>query len=71
MGVNENTLYLFPINGLVKVTYKATKVHFVVYLICSFLHVEFLVANWFCLQVLETQRKNESLFRKIYLIIII
>ena len=39
--------------------------------VCSFLHVEFLVANWFCLHVLETQRKNEILFRKIYLIIII
>jgi hypothetical protein len=46
-------MYLFPISELVKVTYKATKIHFMVYLICSFLHVEFLVANWFCIRVLD------------------
>jgi len=39
---------------------------------CSFLHAAFLVVNLFCLHVLlETQRKDEILFRKIYLIIII
>ena len=42
----------------------------VMYVWC-FLHVEFLVSNWFCPHVLETQRKNEILCRKIYLIIII
>jgi hypothetical protein len=62
---------LLTINDLVKVAYKETKISLMVYRICSFLHVEFLVANWFCIHVLETLRNNKILFWKNYLIIII